>query len=71
MNWVDGHDQFIGKLLHMEKTYTIYATETAYYQIRVSANSKEEAIERVDSGEFSSWETIDGENFKINEVEED
>ena len=54
----------------MSKIYTVYATEKAYYQIRVEAESKEDAIQQINEGNFSSWETIDGDDFKIDEVEE-
>jgi hypothetical protein len=52
-------------------TYTIYATETVYSQIRVEANSEQEAIENIQNCLYSSWEQIDSEHFTVNEIEKD
>lgn len=53
----------------MPKIYKIYATEQVYYEIGVIADSKEDAIKQVKMGNYSTWETLDGENFSINDVE--
>jgi hypothetical protein len=52
-------------------TYTIYATETVFSQIRVQATSEQEAIENIKNGLYSSWDQMDSENFTINEIEKD
>ena len=52
-------------------TYTIYATETVFSQIRVQATNEQEAIENIKNGLYSSWDQMDSENFTINEIEKD
>jgi hypothetical protein len=52
-------------------TYTIYATETVFSQIRVQATTEQEAIENIKNGLYSSWDQMDSENFTINEIEKD
>ena len=52
----------------MKKLYKVYATEQVYYEIGVLADSEEDAIKQVGMGNYSTWETIDGENFQIDGV---
>jgi hypothetical protein len=49
----------------MAKVYKVYATEKVFYEIGVVADSEEDAIKQVEMGNYSTWETIDGENFYI------
>jgi len=51
--------------------YFVYATEKVYYQIKVEANSEEEARQKVMDGDYSAHEAIDGEDFNIFEIEEE
>jgi hypothetical protein len=51
----------------MSNFYTIYATEKVVHEIRVMADSEEQARQMVLDGE-GQWDQIDGENFSIFEV---
>jgi hypothetical protein len=51
--------------------YFVYATEKVCYQIKVEANSEEEAHKKVMDGEYFAHEAIDGEDFNIFEIEEE
>jgi hypothetical protein len=51
--------------------YNVYATEKVWYQIKVIANTEEEARQMVMDGNYSSYEAIDGENFNILEIEKE
>ena len=49
MNWVDGHDQFIGQLMEDKKMtrYEFFAVEKQTLIVGIEANSKEEAEEQM------------------------
>jgi hypothetical protein len=53
------------------KTYSIYATEKVWYEIKLNAKTEEEAREMVMDGNYLSYETFDGEDFKIIEIKEE
>jgi hypothetical protein len=55
----------------MKKTFNVYATEKVWYQIKVNAETEAEAKEMVADGNYSSFETIDGEDFNILEIAEE
>jgi hypothetical protein len=53
-------------------TYLIYATEKVYYLKEVEANSREELSEQIKAGNifFEGSDITDGEDFKIDDIEE-
>ena len=55
----------------MPKIYTAYASATIYYQIKIIANSEEEARENIANNEYSQWDAIDEDNFLITEMAEE
>ena len=55
----------------MKKTFNVYATENVWYQIKVTANTEEEAREMVMDGNYSSYDAIDSDNFCIFEIAEE
>ena len=71
MNWVDGHDQFIGKLMESKKmaTYQGYYKHTQYFKVEVEANSIEEARDKMWDVEID-WSGCSDMDNDIVEVEE-
>jgi hypothetical protein len=49
MDWIDGHDQFIGQLMEDKKMtrYEFFAVEKQTLIVGIEANSKEEAEEQM------------------------
>mgnify|MGYP003342479641 FL=1 len=52
----------------MSNFYVAYATSTVYHQIKVVADSEEEAKEKIADGNYYAWDDIDSEHFQIEEV---
>ena len=48
--------------------FRVYCSETVTYMVEVEAESAEQAEELVASGEVDLGETVDGDNFGIDEV---
>jgi hypothetical protein len=76
MNWVDGHDQFIGQLIEGKrmdkKTYKVFAQEVVYYMKDVEAESEDEIRKMVFDGElsFDFTDCCDAFDFELTAVEE-
>jgi hypothetical protein len=48
--------------------YIAYATSKVYHQIKVIAESEEDAKKQIALNNFFSWEELDDEDFQIQEV---
>ena len=73
MNWVDGHDQFIGQLIEGKKMnkYKIIARQVVYEFAYVEAESAEQAKKLVEGGELDpTWDWLDYGEWHIEDVEE-
>lgn len=52
----------------MSNFYIIYATSTVHHEIKVIAESEEEAKQFALEGDYYAWDDIDSDNFQIHEV---
>jgi hypothetical protein len=52
----------------MSNFYIAYATSKVLHQIKVVADSEEDAKKQISLNNFFSWEEIDDEDFQIHEV---
>ena len=52
----------------MSNFYIVYATSKVYHQIKVVAESEEDAKKQIALNNFFAWEELDDEDFQIQEV---
>ena len=52
----------------MSNFYIAYATSKVYHQIKVVAESEEDAKRLIADGNYYAWEELDDEDFQIHEV---
>ena len=52
----------------MSNFYIAYATSKVYHQIKVVADSEEDAKKQIALNNFFAWEELDDEDFQIQEV---
>ena len=64
-------EKAVDKLLGI-KEYTVYASETIYYAVKVKAESKEQAWDMARAGdiEFNYSDVFDGDHFRLDDVVE-
>ena len=71
MDWIQGHDQFIGQLMEGKKMkkYKVISSQIVYHSTIIEANSEEEADQLAYEGDHK-WDFYDCGNWDIEEVED-
>ena len=52
----------------MPNFYIAYATSKVYHQIKVIADSEDDAKAKITNGNYLAWEEVDDEDFQIQEI---
>lgn len=73
MDWIQGHDQFIGQLMEGSKKmckFKVIARQIVYEYAYVEAESQEQAKKLVEGGEIDPlWDWLDYGEWRIEEIE--